>query len=275
MFNSIQRLWPLAWIIFLDGLRRHAILGLLILAFALELSGFLFMDFIGHDIGRASSDFLFSILWIVGAFFLFFHAVQVISWDEEQGVIYALLSRAISRSEYVIGVFFGLTLLLLFLQLIIGIVALISLYVIQSQLDPVYFPLLFPSHFILAWLGLFMMQWVVLSVVVLFSGLVRGGFPVFILSLSFYFICSGLPVVREHLLRQQEMGIDTGFSPQIFKFLSALFPDFSRLDFKNSVVSLDIGMDNLDMFLNFGMSAVYVVLVTFLACKLYGRRDLY
>jgi ABC-type transport system involved in multi-copper enzyme maturation permease subunit len=275
MRDSLQRLWALTWIIFLDGLRRQAILGLIVLALGLELSGFIFMDFIGHDIGRASTDFLFSIAWIVGAFFIFFHAVQVISWDEENGVIYALLSRAISRFEYVIGVFLGLSLLLLFLQLIVGSVALVSLYLIQSQLDSTYFPLLVPSHFILAWLGLFMMQWLLISVVVLFSGLVRGGFPVFILSLSFYLICSGLPIVRAHLLRQADMGIDTGLSPQLFQFLSAVFPDFSRLDFKNSVVSLDIGLDISDLLLSFSMSSLYIVMAILLACKLYSRRDLY
>ena len=47
----------LARLIILDGLRRHALLGLLLLAIFAEGAGLLFYEFIPRDIGRASNDF--------------------------------------------------------------------------------------------------------------------------------------------------------------------------------------------------------------------------
>ena len=81
MLLSINRILALAWLTILDGLRRHALLGLVILSLAAQASGLFFFDFISRDIGRASSDFLFSISWFSGCLFLFFHAVHVVAWD--------------------------------------------------------------------------------------------------------------------------------------------------------------------------------------------------
>ncbi|MDX8390764.1 MAG: hypothetical protein R8M38_09775 [Mariprofundaceae bacterium] len=264
---SLNRIWALAHIVILDGIRRHAIVGLFLLALLAELSGLLFMDFFGHDIGRASSDFLFSVMWLVGLIFLFFHAVQLIAWDEEKGVIYALLSRPVSRAEYVIGTFTGLTVLLTALLALLAIVALITLFTIQGSVDQVYFPILSLSHFILAWFGMLLMLLMLLAVIILFSGMMRGGFPVLLLSASYYLICSGLPVVREMMRQSAEESV-------FLVVLGAVFPDFSRLDFKDMVVSKLLSMDLNMIALHCTVTVLYVVLAVYLACILYDRRDL-
>ncbi|MFK5953651.1 MAG: hypothetical protein QM498_11380, partial [Desulfobacterium sp.] len=108
MLLAINRIFALAWLTVLDGLRRHALLGLVIFSIAAQASSLLFFDFISRDIGRALSDFIFSISWFSGSLFLFFHAVHVVAWDEDRNLIYNLLARPISRAEYVLGIFCGL-----------------------------------------------------------------------------------------------------------------------------------------------------------------------
>ncbi|HKI61854.1 MAG TPA: hypothetical protein VKA31_06125 [Mariprofundaceae bacterium] len=232
------------------------------------------MDFFGHDVGRASSDFLFSIMWMAGLLFLFFHAVQVIAWDEENGAIYALLSRPISRAEYVLGVFAGLALLLFCLHLLLGTVAYGTLLLIKQSLRETYFPVFSMPHFVLTWLGIVVMQWVLLAAIMLFSGMVRGGFPVLLLTMAYYGICSGLPVVRasvsQHLSPEQSSSGLTYF----LQALTTVFPDFSRLDFKDSVLSSQLLFSNWHIAVYFGVAGLYIALAIVFACQLYARRDL-
>jgi len=271
---SIHRIISLARIIFLDGLRRHALAGLILLTLAAEASGMLFMDFFGHDVGRASSDFLFSVMWMAGLLFLLFHAVQVIAWDEEHGAIYALLSRPISRSEYVLGVFTGLLTLLICLNVLLGVAAYGTLMWIKHGLEAVYFPAFSTPHFLLAWAGMVMMQGVMLAAIMLFSGMVRGGFPVLLLTAAYYGICSGLPVVRTSVMQQLAHGQDVAALSRLLQTFAAVFPDFGRLDFKDAIISVTQITGINAIFIHFIVAILYIALAVIFACRLYGRRDL-
>jgi len=258
----------IARLVFLDGLRRQAIVGLILFALIAEFFGMFFMDFFGRDIGRASGDYLFSIMWISGMFFLFFHAVQTIALDEERKTIYNIISRPISRNQYVFGMLLGLGLLLILLHTIFGAVSLGTLYWIKSSLQAEYFTQLNSNYFILTWLGLVLTQFIILSVILLFSGLLRGGFPVMLVSVAYYLICSGLPVAREYAAQLT----DETFK-HILTGLSFIFPDFSRLDYKDAIVgTLDSSIGTLvESF--FGM-LVYMLIIIFFACAAYRNKDI-
>jgi len=266
MFSKI---WSLALLVILDGLRRNALIGLLLLALLLEAAGLFFFQFIPRDIGRASADFILSVGWLTGFLFLFFHAVQVMAWDEERRTIHTLLARPISRSQYVLGVYLALALLILALNIILALIGYGVLEMIKGTVKPVYFTHLSVGHYALAWLGLYLMELVLLAVILFFSGLVRGGFPVLLLSVSYYFICVGLPVVREAV----EKGKDTAMAGML-KGMTALFPDFSRFDFKSLVtaplqqpLSHYLGSDIL-------LAAAYVAVVLAVTAIIYQKRDL-
>jgi Cu-processing system permease protein len=270
---SIRKIAALARIILIDGLRRHALIGLLVLALAAEGGGLVFFDFIHKDIGRASTDFIFSVSWIMGFIFLFFHAVQVMAWDEERRVIHTLLSPPLARGEYVVGVFAGLGALLLLLNLILGAIGWGTLMMIKHLVDPGYFPYFSHLFYMIGWLGLFAMQLMMLAMIMLFSGLVRGGFPVLLVSLCFYLICSGLPVVRESMAQRTDA---QALAPtlRLLQGMTAVFPDFSRLDFKNAVVSMAARPELSHLFSPFALFLAYTILLLWMAGAVYRKRDL-
>ncbi|MDY0220200.1 MAG: hypothetical protein RBR67_03590 [Desulfobacterium sp.] len=275
MVSAINRIFALAWLTVLDGLRSHALLGLVFLSISAQAGGLLFFDFISRDVGRASSDFIFSISWFSGFLFLFFHAVKVVAWDEDRNVIYNLLARPISRAEYVLGIFFGLALLMLFLNLLLGSLGWLTLVWIKSNVTPEYFGHLSPGFYLLSWAGLFAMELMMLSVILLFSGLIRGSFPVLLISISFYAICSGMPVVRESFSQQAVSDTGSHVSARLLQIMTAVFPDFSRLDFKNLLMSsAQIWPDLTTLLVNFGLTVGYITLSLWFACAVYNRRDL-
>jgi len=275
MSAKLRRLTALARIVLLDGLRRHALLGLVALSVAAQAGAFLFFDFIPRDIGRASADFILSLAWLSGFIFLFFHCVQVIALDEERKVIYSLLARPLSRGEYVIGVFAGLAALLLLLHLLLAGLGFGALTLIRQMVSQVYFSQFSVWAYLLSWLGLFFLQLLLLSVILLFSGLVRGSFPVLLVSLAYYAICSGLPVVREAVSQQAARAEEAASAlHRLLVWLTALFPDFARLDFKNSITAPAALPEVPLLLIHFGLTGAYIGLALWLACLVYQGRDL-
>lgn len=274
MISTLKRISALARLVLIDGLRRHALVGLIVLAVAAQAGALLFFDFIPRDIGRASSDFILSLAWLSGFIFLFFHGVQVIALDEERKVIYSLLARPISRGEYVLGIFTGLAGLLLLLNLLLCGLGLGTLLIIKQLVPPMYFSHFNTLPYLLSWFGLVAMELMLLSVILLFSGLVRGSFPVLLISLSFYAICSGLPVVREAVSQRAAREGSPQILEGMLRWMTAVFPDFDRLDFKNMIAS-STALPELSLLLvNFGLTISYVGLFLWLACLVYQRRDL-
>ena len=273
MLKEIRQIGSLAWLIILDGLRRHALLGLFLFAIACETGGLFFFDFIPRDIGRASNDFLFSISWITGFIFLLFHAVHVAAWDDERRTIHTLLARPISRAVYVVAVFLGLAVLLFALNCILGATGWLVLSLIRKSVDVTFFQNLSLSYFLLGWGGLFAIELILLSVIMVFSGSVRGSFPVLLLTISYYLICSGLPVVRQAV--EQKIAQITGNNLSlILKALTTVFPDFTQLDFKTLAVSGDPIPNAFQISVTFFVSILYIAISLWLACAIYQRRDL-
>jgi len=267
------RISALAYITFLNGLRRNAVWGLCVFALLIELFGILFMDFFGHDLGRVVSDFQFSIMFAAGMIFILFYAAQAIAWDENHRTIDSILARPISRVEYVLGSMAGLGLLLFCFELLLGGLALAELLWIRPVLGEAYFPVFSIAHFILAWLALLLVLLVHLAVVMLISSAVRGAFPVMLITLSYTLICSGLPIVREAALRGHEGS--AGMLP-LLQGLGLAFPDFSMLDLKDAVLSEQAlaGIIGMPAWMPFSLMAAYMALVLLFACMVYQRRDI-
>jgi len=137
-----------------------------------------------------------------------------------------------------------------------------------------YFQHLSFPMFLLAGFGLYWIQLMILAVILLFSSAVRGSFPVLLLTLCFYFICFGLPVVREAIKQKIERGENSRSVDILLQGLTVLFPDFSWLDFKTLVASNEPSPETLQILNPFLLSFLYIAIVLWLACSIYKRRDL-
>jgi hypothetical protein len=266
-----RRISALARLIILDGLRSHALLGLLLFALAGASLVLFFVDFIPRDIGRAANDFLFSISWLTGMIFLLFHAVQVMAWNAERGTLHTYMARPISRTEYALALYVGLAALLLALNVIIGALGWGVLNMIKSSSEAAYFAKLSLPFFLLGVAGLYWIQMMILAVILLFSSMMRGGFPVLLLTLCYYFICNGLPVVRESF-KEKTAAEQSKAMEALLQWLTAIFPDFSWLDFKTLTVTNDPIPAHIAM--PFAQATLYITIALWIACSIYKRRDL-
>jgi len=267
----MNRIMALAYITFLSGLRRNAVWGLCLFALLLEVCGVLFMDFFGRGLGRVICDFQLSIMWLGGMLFILFYAVQALAWDDEHRSIDSILARPISRTEYVLGSMLGLSLLLLCFELLLAAIAMTEILWMKPSIEAVYFPVFSITHFIITWFGLQCILLAHLAVVMLISAAIRGAFPVMLITLAYTLICSGLPVVRESL-RNSDQGTSQGLE-HILQFMTLFFPNFSTLDFKNSILSLQT-FDLASLAIPFGLTLIYLALVLLSSCIIYQHRDI-
>jgi Cu-processing system permease protein len=269
----MRKVRSISWLVILDGLRRRALLGLIILAISLEIGGLLFVDFIPREVGRASVDFILSVGWLTGFLFLLFHAVKVAAWEDERRTIECILSRPVSRRHYVLGTFLGLAILLLLLNISLGVIGQVILLGIQEAVGSAYFASLHQPSYILSWLGLYAVELMVLSIIFLFSSLVRGGFPVLLLTVAYCLICNGLPVVRE-MFTTAAGGEGGKLIPVVLQSLSTVFPDFHRYDFREMVIATDSVLTLKMVFVAVLMIVLYTTLALWLSSVIYSRRDL-
>ena len=99
----------------------------------------------------------------------------------------------------------------------------------------------------------------ILSAIVLFSGMIRGGFTVLLVTLSYYLICNGLPVAIEFFKG------GSPFARKLLVGLTLLFPNFSRFDFKGMIVALGYWPPPSVLMLNLANVLLYCALVLSLA----------
>lgn len=268
MRQALTRILALAKLVLVDGLRRHALLGLLALTLSIVLSGLFFFAFVPRDIGRVLVDFVVTVGWWAGMVFLFFHAVQMMSWGEDRRVIHTLLAHPLSRTEYVLGLFAGLLSLLFLFNLLLAAIGFGVLALIKSWVGIAYFSYFGLLEYLLAWSGVMAIEAMILAAIVVFSGMLRGGFAVLLVTLSYYMICNGLPVAIEFI---QGRGV---LLRRVFLILTMVFPDFSRFDYKGLVVAPESIPAMSALMLNLAYVTLYCALLLTTAAGVYNRRDL-
>ena len=96
----------------LEGIRSKALYGVLVVSALMMAFTVIVCSMIMQDVGKVAVDFtlstsLFSLLVVV-----LFLAINMLARDLERKTIYIPLSKAVSRSNYLVGRFFGISSLL-------------------------------------------------------------------------------------------------------------------------------------------------------------------
>ncbi|NDY42725.1 ABC transporter permease subunit [Dissulfurirhabdus thermomarina] len=109
--KRLNRVWAVSWLTFREGLRHRVLIGVGIaaagfLAVSVPVSGFFL-----REIGKVQADWCLSVVTAGGLLVPFFLGIQLLARDFERRTAFALLSRAVSRTDFILGKFGGLVLL--------------------------------------------------------------------------------------------------------------------------------------------------------------------
>jgi Cu-processing system permease protein len=226
-------LWPIMLITFKDGIRNRAIYGIFLLALMLLIANFLLCSMIPREVGKVAVDIALSTVYFSGLLLVFFVGINLMAKDLDKRTIYMVISRPISRSQYIVGKFFGMALLIIAAMVFLSIFAILSIYVIKLSYPGFYQRFSWPV--ILLALAFSVLPLILLSALsFLFASFTTSSFITLVLTMIAYIIGRSSYEVKA-LLESPVVAAGTQPSPitvTLVQIAYYLFPNLSIFDIK-------------------------------------------
>ncbi len=121
----MNHIWLIMKITFKDAIRSRVLFGITILAVLLFASNVAIVNLFTLEVGKVMIDIAFAALSLAGLSIIFFLGIGLLSEDIHNKTVYMVVSRPVTRAQYIMGKFGGMVMLLLIAIAILGILALI------------------------------------------------------------------------------------------------------------------------------------------------------
>ncbi len=266
-------LWPIALITFKEGVRNRAMYGIFLMALMLLIVNFLLCGMVPREVGKVAVDIALSTVFFSGLLLVFFVGINLMAKDLDRRTIYMVISRPISRSQYIVGKFFGMALLIIATVFFLSIFAVLSIFLIQLSY-PGYFSRVSWPMVLLA-LAFSVLPLILLSAIsFLFASLTSSSFITLVLTMIAYIIGRSSYDVKALVESPDAASLHT--SQVTVKLVQAayyLFPNLSLFDIKTQAAhNLPLAPSYIVWAVLYGV--VYTSLVVSLAALLFRRREL-
>ena len=269
----MKSIFALAMITFKEGIRNRSLFGIALLALFLFGLNITVAGFFMRDIGKVTVDMNLSALSFAGLLLVFFVGVNLMAKDIDRKTVHLVLSKPISRAQYIWGKYLGIqffvsvSLLLLFFCSCLTIALLLNFY---------------PNYFIgFSWLTFVVTCFFVLvkfsvltAIVVFFSSITSSSLITLIFSLSSYVAGITIEEVVFYLKSEfaaQEKIISKSLQTFI-DIVSYLIPNFSVFDFTLEAAH-GLAISSLQIFLALGYGTSYIFILLLLASFIFSRRE--
>ena len=124
-------MWPIAFITFKEGIRNRALYGISLIALLLLGANPFISGMIPRNIGKVAVDIALSTISFSGLLVVLFIGINLMAKDLDKRTIYMVLSRPLSRSQYIVGKFLGLVMLIVTTVFILTVFASLSIFLIK------------------------------------------------------------------------------------------------------------------------------------------------
>jgi ABC-type transport system involved in multi-copper enzyme maturation permease subunit len=265
-------LWPIALITFKEGIRNRAIYAISLFALLSLGANFLISGMIMQDVGKVAVDIALSTTSFSGLLLVLFVGINLMAKDLDKRTIYMVLSRPVSRPEYILGKFLGMALLILATICILGIFAVLSIAMIKMTYSG-YFPR-FAWPPILYALAFTMLSLILLSALsFFFASFASTSFITLVLTIISYIIGHSLGDVKALVEAPQVVGIEVStLTVKVVQAAYYLFPNLSLFDIKlQAAHNLPIAPAYLFWVLLYGV--IYTTIIIGLAAAIFRRKE--
>ncbi len=256
--GRLRRIFAVAANTFRETVRERVLYNLVLFALLMILSGLVLKDLSIRQEARVIKDLGLASMELFGTLIALFMGVGLVAKEIERRSLYPLLSKPLSREEFLLGKFAGLGFTLL---LNVGMMTAGLYLTVFTTGHPV------EARLLQAVYGIFLGLLLVVSIALLFSSVTSST----VLAL----VCSVCLVVAgrnaDVIYNAQEVA--AGAPTWLLRSLYYALPNFRNFDFKARVVhgesvgAADLGWVSL-------YAAVYMVVVMAVAMGAFRRRDL-
>lgn len=260
-------------ITFREGIRQRVLYGAVLFAGAIIFFSVLFSGLFMRDIAKITLDLCLSAVNLGGLLVPFFLAIQMLARDLERRTIYSILSRPISRPEYILGKFIGLALLALVLMATLTVATLAAVSLARLLYPPAFFENLSWTSIFLSIFISFLGMLVFIAVVVFWSMVTTSSFLATLLTLATYFIGHSVEDMARFVLSRTP-GVE--ISPVVAWTVQAaqyIFPNLAAFDLK-SVAAHGMAIPAVHVASLAAYALAYSGAMLMLAIWVFRKRDL-
>ena len=223
----------LSWMTFKDSIRNKALYGIFFLGVLGFVANIIVTGMFSWELGKVAVDVGLSVISLSGLVIIFFFSIQMVSNDLERKTIYLILSKPISKPQYILGKFLGLATIVLISSAVLGVCAFFSVKLSVLNVEA-YIPVLFnwPTFFlgiVYQTVGLL----IVLSIAFLCISVTTHPFTAMILCMTSYFIGENVERVINIMVRNKTF-IDNPALYKAAKTISWVFPNLAAFDLKTT-----------------------------------------
>ena len=268
--NSV---FALASITYKEGIRNRSLFGISLLALFLFGLNISVAGFFMRDVGKVTVDMNLTALSFAGLLLIFFVGVNLMAKDIDRKTIHVVLSKPISRGQYIFGKFLGIFYFVLISLLILIFLSSLTVFLL-SKLYSGYFIGFSWSIFYIACFFILLKFAVLISIVVFFSSLTSNSLLTLIFSISSYIV--GVTIEEVIFYVRSEIAMKEAIVSESLKIvldtISYIVPNFSVFDFTlEAAHGLNISIDR--MLLSLGYGVVYIVILLVFASFIFSRRE--
>jgi ABC-type transport system involved in multi-copper enzyme maturation permease subunit len=267
----MNNLWAIARVTFLEGLRSRVFFSLLVIALLLFSSTYTLSYLFPRDVIKVATDLSLGTTSFIGLILTLFLGTQLISKDLEKRTIQMVLARAVSRSEYVVGKFLGISLIIVSSMLLLSGFSSLAVFSVDHLTSDVYGVVHWPVFLLSLFMITFMLTLLV-SVIFLFSSFASSSFLALGLTLVVYLIGQSIEGLK-HFLETGSEGID--ISPVFLKVVTIayyIFPNLTAFDFKTQAAhGLAVPPSTVTWSLLYGIFYIGVMITA--AAWIFRRRE--
>jgi len=239
-----------------DALRQKLPVNLLLFALLIITASFVLSQLTFGEQYRIIADLALSSAGVFGTLIAVFLGAGLVSGEIQRRTLYPILAKPVTRTEYVLGRYAGLLLMLTSNLLVMAITSFAVLGFYRGG-----FRFLVETPIVLAFVGLAAQLAIVGAVAMLFSSFTNT---------TLASMCTLALAVAGHLSREALPYWRTTLAG---RGLALLLPNLGALDYKVAVVYSD-PVPAADAALTLGYAALYVAVVLAAASLIFSRRDL-
>lgn len=269
----MKAVWSLALITFKEGIRNRALYGIALLALFLFGLNITVAGFFMRDIGKVTVDMNLTALTVAGLLLVFFVGVNLMAKDIDRKTIHLVLSKPISRGQYIWGKYLGI-LFFVTVSLLLLLVCSTLTVVLLKGMYANYFSGFSWSVFFIAEFFVLLKFWVLTAIVVFFSAITSSSLITLIFSLASY--VAGVTIEEVVLYVQSEFAAQERMISESLKsfieVISYILPNFAVFDFTVEAAH-GLAINSSRMFLAGGYGALYIVILLLLAAFIFQRRE--
>ena len=266
-------LWPIALITFKEGIRNRALYGITLFALLLFGATALVATMIPREVGKVTIDMALSTISFSGLLIVLFVGINLMAKDLDKRTIYMVLSRPISRSQYIVGKYAGMLLIIAATMGILSLLALGSIAVLKIMIAD-YFVRFSWSLILLSVMLIILMLMLLSAISFLFSSFTSSSFITLVLTIITYIIGQSLNGVKALVESPvQEIGfVVSPMTVKLVKIAYYIFPNLSLFDIKlQAAHALAVSASFVVWTIVYGI--VYITISITLAALIFRKKE--